>query len=288
VEEITLKALEQNPDHRYQTADEMLQELEKVLRSFKVAPGQGDLAAYLKHLADAPDEPEQPDPALSSYRSTASLESSRAAEGEGTGSGVATAAGEAPTLGGTPVASPASGPAREPTRTGTSVSQVGPVDTPPLAPVGAGRVEVEEGGGRGRWILIAIITLLVLAATASYVFRAEIGGLFGGAATSEEEVAPDEPAPGDEGEPAGEEGPEDSASLGAASEGTGEETQEAPVPDIEEMVDQALAEREKELRRQLESERRKLQRELDEARAKENEPADSGSSAPPSSGATPS
>jgi len=55
VEAIVLRALEQDPERRFQTAGEMQQELEALLYSIKPTPGHADLAEYLERLIATPE-----------------------------------------------------------------------------------------------------------------------------------------------------------------------------------------------------------------------------------------
>lgn len=58
IDRIVLKALQKDPDNRYQTAGEMAREIDAVLYTFRPTPTSADLAIYMHRLA-AP-EPEMP------------------------------------------------------------------------------------------------------------------------------------------------------------------------------------------------------------------------------------
>lgn len=56
IERIVFKALAKEPDERYQTAGEMEEDIQEVLRSIEPSPAPGDLAGYMKSLYQPPEE----------------------------------------------------------------------------------------------------------------------------------------------------------------------------------------------------------------------------------------
>jgi TonB family protein len=64
IDAIVLKALQKEPEKRYQTAGEMARDLDQVLYSFKPTPTSADLAIYMHRLAEpaAPQHMMEPDP----------------------------------------------------------------------------------------------------------------------------------------------------------------------------------------------------------------------------------
>lgn len=289
-DEIVMKALAKEPDHRFQAASEMQAELEALLHGMKPTPGPAELTLYLEQLSGArPVETATPVASTtgtgaaatpSATGGTDAAEPAKPAAGESTGTGKTGAAATAEAMtGGLPTDAATAGT----TGTGRAAATSAPG---PIAPR-EGEVVVEEGGGRGRWLLIAAIVLAValLVGGAFFVLRQRGEGT---AAPAAEEPAPSvpaetvEPAPPlledavpEDAEGGGDEvGDEATGEASAAAAGTEEQADGDPAADedLEAMVAERLAERERTLRAEREAELRRLEAEL--AATKESEDGD--------------
>lgn len=208
VERITLKALEMDPERRYQTAGKMQQELESIVYSVKPALGQADLADYLKRLstapeaeeteaaaatseedAEAPREPVAPSAAASRPEEETEQEEARLGEAKDETGGSGPGEMLSMPLDAEAAESAAEPQTETPTQTGTetqteTLTQTGTetqtgtgdeiLEPPPAAEVvqavrGTALEDLEEGGRRGRmWLWILIALLLLAGAAVTY------------------------------------------------------------------------------------------------------------------------
>ncbi len=309
VDALVLKALEAEPGDRFQSAGELSRRLEELLTSFRPAPGQAELAAYVAELFDR-------GPATAFGREPSAELPPREATGTaapaGPAAAAATAAGaEAGTGAGSPAA---------------AAGGVVPVQA--VEPVS--EVEPEEGGRRGKGFLVAAILVALLAGALLvwYVLRpkSDAGAAPGpevpaqtegpaapegaqtpgstpeaaqgaaqGAAQVPNQGAVQPPAPASTpGSEAPARAPTRAKAQGATTAGA-EGAQQGPTPEVAAAVDRALkermAQREKELRSQFEAEERRLKDQLDEIQKKKPAPGTAGASPPnaaaPAAGASP-
>ena len=218
-------------------------------------------------------------------------------------------------------------------RSGRFLSEPGPAPAAPPAPepealeavAPRGPVVVEEGGGRGRWLLIAAI-LLVLAAGVAAALYFSIAGPGRPAAqrtppasAAPSPVAPGEPVvpPADDGSAPVVEPPAAGPDAETTAPGTAtkkppavpganaanppnaaEVAPPAPTPaELESLVEEELARREERIRKKLDAEQKRLEDALARAKAQQQElppppPPEGGggrakAAAPPPSGGTP-
>jgi TonB family protein len=294
VDAVVLGALRSDPEERFQSAGELGRRLEEILAGMRPTPGQGELAAYMAALFDrapaAPAEAAAPSPAepapaaelpAAAGAATVPIPVAKAAAGGPGGPGTGTGAGT-----GTGLA----------TATGSgAVRAVEPV----------GKVEPEEGGLRGKWLLVAaILAALLLGGVLAWYFvlgpgAAEDGSGARPPAAREEVEAPGPPVapPGDgAAEGAAEEGATAAAEDAASAEEEGAADGEALGPeDLPQDIEERLAEREEALRRQFEAElasrEQALQERLSELReepAKEPPPAPAAKAPAPAPAPAPS
>jgi serine/threonine protein kinase/CheY-like chemotaxis protein len=355
VDAVVRKALAREPEERFQSAGELMRQLEEILSSLRPVPGQRELAVFMARLFDRDmedqDEPEPLAPVevevevdldLSDLPEVALETEPEASTPEGP---VEAAPAAETALPASAATVPISAADREAAMAGaggpksSSVPAAPPpidpwLDEPspdgepaPAKPAAAARgadpkpveavpavgpaVEPEEGGRRGKGLLVAAILLVLIAGAvlAWYLVQRRSGeeapevvpveserAAAPVAGEPEGEDAPAEPGGAEAtGSAAGEEaaggtGP-DAAGDEAAAEGPGdgaeaEAAEGALDEDLTEMIDQKveeeLARREEILRRQFEEEERRIQRQLQvleetqrqEAEAAESEPAD--------------
>ncbi len=306
---LVLRALAARPEDRFATAGAMRQELDRILHDLKPMPNPGDLTAYLAALAGggegaaaAEEAPAAPPEEMEARVPGGAAAAAAAPPAAGTGSAVRVeAAAVPPGAGGD--GEPAEEPAAE--RTGSTITRTdawtgtwAPTDhpvgsTPALASSGA--VEVEEGGSRGRWLLVAGILLLVAVVVAAWL-------LFGRPAPATPAPAPGasapaEPTAGAAPAPVRETAPEAGPPAGAAS-GAGAPAprqagavQPAAAPpesgptdeELSTLIDQELARREEKIRAEYESRQRRLEAEI----ARVREAAPPPATTPPAAGAAP-
>jgi serine/threonine protein kinase/DNA-binding response OmpR family regulator len=294
VEAVSLRALEQNPDRRYQTAGEMQQALENILYSLRPAPSPADLADFLSRLQEAPVvQAGAAEPPAASV-----AEEPPAAEPK-----VEVAKSQAP-----PATVPAAGPPRP------QPAPLAPVHRPPatspatVPAVTAPRkgVEVEEGGRRGKSLLVAVILLLLVLGGLAYVWWSRTSAPPEGPQPTlpttvlpedgaGSQVAPTEgtgdlaaPAPGEDSgadgspSPAGGQATDPAAAGSAAGEaGAAAVLDEAAA---QKLIEQELDRRAQEIRRQFEARERELRRQIEKARADEEAAA---GDPPPAEGTSP-
>ncbi len=274
VDAVVLEALAREPADRFQSAGDLAKRLEGILAAMRPAPGQAELAAYMDELfgrshgaagSTAPDRvppAEVPLAERSGAESPGRLPMGAVAEPADPGAGsvgaaAGTASGESP-----------------------AVQAVEPVSP----------VEPEEGGGRGKGLLVAAILVALVAGAVLVWYLLRPGS--GSGAAPELEVpaqaeAPRAPGAAESAQAgtAGETpGTAPAAAAAPAAGSPGEQAQAgaagaaAPAtadPEVAAAIDRALkakmAEREKELRSQFEAEERRLKDQLDEIQ-KEKEP----------------
>jgi len=255
VDAIVLRALAREPEDRFQSAGELAARIEEVLGGMRPAlgpaPGQSELARYVAELFGRPPEASE--------------------EGDHAAAGPVGAAVPVPgSLPGTAPGPDAGGPVT-PEGTGAAAAPV-----PAVAPVG--KVEPEEGGPRGKWLLVAAIAVALLAGGLLAWYLLERRGTDGGAPEVREAGVEAEPVP-PPAAPAGvaapgeaEDGSDPGDEEGAEAAGTEPAAPEALQLGLEEK----LAEREEALRRQYEAElaarERALKEQLDELQEPEPEP----------------
>ena len=247
VAEIVTRALAYDVRDRFQSAGEMMQRIEAVLHTLVPSPGPGELATYLERVT-APE----PSSDVLFIPPPAPVAPVRLPDPEVPPSLFSSPSGAAPSV---PVP-------MEPQEMAPPVVAVAPV----------GDVHVETGGRRSRLLLfIAIAVLLVAAVVTFFVLRGRRGG---------------EPAPSAVQQPAAQ--PATPAPAPSAQPGTSPTVPPAEVPkeappeetvDVEAILKEELAKKEKELQRKYEAQARELERELAKAQkeAKAREEAAAGS-----------
>ncbi|HUF77634.1 MAG TPA: protein kinase, partial [Thermoanaerobaculia bacterium] len=255
VDALVIRALERQSEDRYQSAGELGERIEELLAAMRPALGQADLARYLVDLfgrqpeTAAPGSAEPP-PSLPPTETVAEPEDNAgSAWADRAAIAVSGAAGQ------DRAAAPASA-AAEP--------------VPAVAPVGF--VEPEEGGSRGKWLLVAAIVLAILGGGLLVWYLLDRRGEGGEAPAVQESSAEAESVlPGSE--EAGGEGEEPDVTgeqgQGPAEEGEAQDGAEAPAAEeLQQGIEAKLAEREEALRRQFEAElaarERALQQQLTE------------------------
>lgn len=328
VDAVVLGALQADPDERFQSAGELERRLDEILATMRPSPGQAELASYMSRLFRSDDGPaaagrtgvgpgvgSEADPSRSPEAGAprdalgapevvpppqgppAGPEGRDAQPAPGdVAEGAATAEGPE---GGPGTASPA-----PPTRPEPPPSEPADAESveavEPVVPVAPG--EVEEGGGRGKGLLIAVIVVAVLAGAALAWWMAERRGALpwqdpsspeppvgaSGPGPGDPGASPEgaagspvagSPAPGRDPEDAGETAAPEAAGTPAPPEASGDAPPEgagdpsSPTTSDEELdraVDEALRERlarqEEELRRQFEAKERELQQRLEALR----------------------
>ncbi len=227
VGDIVTRALSYDVRDRFQSAGEMMQRIEAVLHTLVPSPGPGDLAAYLERVT----APEPSSDVLFIPPPPAPAAPSRLPDPE-----------VPPSL-----FAPELAPVPFETAEALPVFEA-------VAPLGDVHVE-ETGGRRSRLFLVIAIIVLLAAGIVGFFF---LKGRRGGEATPPAvtgpatQPAPVAPAPAQPGGPAAEPSP----------------AQEAPSPsvDVEAILKEELAKREKERRRKYEAEVQQLERELAKAR----------------------
>jgi TonB family protein len=310
VEAIVLKALAKEPDARFQSAGALQQELEGVLYTLRPTPSQADLAAFMHALfagggvgaADEEEIEEAPSPAPAVAAAVdldeelplppelpevaapgpepaappaAEAEQAAAAPAEKADGEGADEQGEEPERAEPPPAATVE-PARPPR---AAAARPEPAPVAAVAPR-VGRVEIEEGGARGRAWLIAAIGLILIVLALGWRYWPVLQPIFstpeappGAAVPLPEAEGAAAPAAGDTGgapeaaAPAPEGGAREQRHPGAAPAAPHPATAPEPVPpaagvSVEKMVDEELARREAELRRRLEEEQKRLEKEL--------------------------
>lgn len=190
VQEITLRALEQDPDRRFQSAGEMQGQLEELLYSIKPTPSQTDLAEFLAVVERAPElDPEElsarnrdrqqagGEPAAAGETREESPEEAQGAEAPVSDQGTGTGAQPPP-------AEAADGPAEVQISPGALPTAGLSEDEGPLAEAPeeeapdteALRAEdefpdIEEGGSGGKlWLVIVLILVALAGAAVSWYF----------------------------------------------------------------------------------------------------------------------
>ena len=304
---IILKALAKEPGDRYQSAGQLQQELEQMLYTRKPTPGPADLAAFLGRLRSAPEAPATAAKAGAAVAAGGPVES--AADELTPAAAPMPVLPEPPEVAAGAAAAATASPAIVRLASATASGVERPLPRPEPAALEAvaprGPVDVEEGGGRGRWLLIATI-LLVLAAGVAAALYFSIASPRGPAPEATPlVVTPGEPAakPAAVEPPAVDETPARGAAVEAATPGAaaGEPATgaaaAAPTPaELEQLIEEELARREEKLRKKLEAEQRRLEEELARAQAKaqqqEPPPATGGGEgvktvSPPPSGGSP-
>ncbi len=298
VDAVVLQALEKEPGERFQSAGDLAKRLEDILAAMRPTPGQAELAAYVAGLFDRAPAP-------------------------------ATAAGRGP-LAAPPrtesTATPAPGGPPAGTASGTGAVAAAAA-RPPSAPGAAGspalqavepvsQIEPEEGGGRGKGLLVAAIVVALIAGALLvwYLLRPGAGTRPAPEPDAQAQVPAPAPGPGspgggegaragspiEPGAPASEQPPAPvppgarAASAGAEPGADGgvkaagaQDAQKATTPEVAAAIDRALKERmaarEKELRSQFEAEERRLKDQLEEIQKQkpEPEPAKTEAATPP-------
>ncbi len=233
VDEIVARAIAIDPEARFQTAGEMKQRLEAALAALKPSPGPTDLAAFIQRAV----EPEPAEPFATPY--------------------VAAAPAAAPAPSSWPAAGAAEGSAPfAPFPAGPEQ----PVEA--VAPLGEVAVEEVEGGRKSRTLLYAAIAALIVVAVLTFIFLNNRRK-----APQQAPPAPEAAVPADPGPqalvPAVRTQPGDSSSL--EFEPAGQD--KAAELDMQAIVDEQLAAKEKELRRQLEQKQRELEQQVAAAKA---------------------
>ena len=266
VDAIVLKALAVAPEDRYQTAGELQAEIDEVLYSLRPAPGHADLAAYMHQIQAAERDGVAPPatlaapapPAPAAIAPPASAATPPAEPAQVTPAAPASPAPPAITAERLPEAPVLPFPLPEPAPPAPpdpAVTEPEPV-VEALAPVS--EVRIEEGGRRSVGLLAAAIGgLIVLGTLAWFLFgrsRADAPADQPPAAEAPASPVPPPAAP--------------AASTPTAETAPAEPGAAAPnAPNVAAIVDQEVARREQELRRQLEEQQRKLERELAQAKA---------------------
>ena len=233
VDEIVARAIAIDPEARFQTAGEMKQRLEAALAALKPSPGPTDLSAFIQRaLEEGPAAP------FESY--------------------------EAPPAAFAPSSWPAvPEPVPAPAPAVAAPFPAGPEQpVAAVAPLGEVAVEEVEGGRKSRTFLYAAIAALILVAILTFIFL------------NNRRKAPQEAPPATGAEAPAEVGPQalvpavrtqpaDASAL--EFEPAAQDT--AAEMDLQAIVDEQLAAKEKELRRQLEQRQKDLERQIAAARA---------------------
>ncbi|HVT61062.1 MAG TPA: TonB family protein [Thermoanaerobaculia bacterium] len=290
VEEIVMRALATQPEGRFQSAGEMEQRLVAVVHSLRPSPGNADLSAFVKKVA------QQAAPAAKLERTGTGRRGAAPARGTGTGQ---------PTHAAHPAPAAAAHAAQSAHAAAAPAAQAAAApEASPLAPIvpltsvsASGSLEGER---KGRMALIAGIAALLVAAVATYFYfgrargpevPAKPGTAQAGAATP--------PLPsGSSGAGAGTQPPPAAGAAGAAAAGATHPSVAKPAgpagaataadlakagkaaagkTDVEGAVNQELAKREEALRQKYEEQQKKLQQEI--AKAKPS-PSDSQAEKP--------
>lgn len=278
VDAVVLVALEREPDDRFQSAGELGRRLEELLGAMRPTPGQTELAAYMAELFDrTPAAAEEASPVPPAAPAAVDLPlrdraEEAAAPPEGPGEeGIAAVDEEAAVD--PEAAAPAAPEAGEP-----EPAVAGAVEEPASGPPAvhavepAGRVEPEEGGRRGLWLLVAaVLAALLLGGVLAWYFVAGPGAAREAGAVQppvEAEAGPEGVPPGDAPTE-----PEELETAGTVAEGgqgqepgrveDGEPVEEAEGgQDLPRDIEEQLAQREEALRRQFEAELSAREREL--------------------------
>ncbi len=306
VDEIVMHALAGRPADRIQTAGELEQRLEGLLFALKPSPSHSDLAAFVRLALAAPagaapaDRPQPAQPANAAGVTTP----------PSTRSGVQAPALVPPTRTPPPPFAPLPRVAAPPPAAAILAPAVTPAPLPPfpqsletagaqpqevapLAPLG--EVRADEAWRPVRLLLVAAVVVLALA-TLLYFFvgrrkaanpgaagaanPADAGGKAGNGATLASLAAPaTPPTPGTPGTPGNTAGglpgqPPGTAAAGKAAAGK---------VDVQGVVDQEVARRADEMKKQFEQQQQQLQKELDKAKAPKPESAGAAAANSPGS-----
>ena len=247
VEAIVDRALAYEPQDRFQSAGELAQRLEEVLHNLTPAPGPTDLAAWVRRALEPGEEV--------------------AAEPE-----VFPPSAAPPRFAPEPMPAAAPFPSFEP-EPAEAVAAVAPI----------GEVRVEEGTGRRSRVLLyaAIVVLILVVVFTLFVLNRPRGGAGNG-----EAPAP-QTGPGPAAQAPAGPAPQLPAQVPVAPTAPQANPGGAAPVDMQGLVNEELAKREEELRRQYEERQKKIEQQLAAKGAKEGTPAPAAVEARPAPRETP-